>query len=243
MHTRIGRSRMFVPALLASVAIPVMMAAAPDAQAPNTLTAEEQAAGWRLLFDGKAIDQWRTFGQPAPGAGWQVVDGTLARVARGGGDLITKEQFTDFEFAFDWKLAAEAGNSGVMFHVIEGLAQTYYSGPELQILDDAGHRDGRVPETSCGANYALDASSKPMCKPVGEWNTTRLVVRGAHVEHWMNGERIVEYELWTEDWKAKVAASKFREWPEYGMAKTGHIAIQDHGTPIAFRNLKVRTAR
>jgi hypothetical protein len=126
-----------------------------------------------------------------------------------------------------------------MFRVIEGPEQTYYSGPELQLLDDDGHRDGRVPETSCGANYALDASSKPMCRPVGEWNSTRLIVKGAHVEHWMNGEKIVEYELWTPEWKAKVTASKFAEWPEYGMARRGHLALQEHGSPVAFRNLKV----
>ena len=137
------------------------------------------------------------------------------------------------------KLAAAGGNSGVMFHVIDGLVQTYHSGPEMRILDHAGHRDGRVPETSCGANYALHASSKPMCKPVGEWNQMRFIVRGAHVEHWVNGAKAVEYELWTPDWTAKVAASKFKEWPEYGMAKRGHIAIQDHGNPVAFRNLKV----
>lgn len=225
--------------LTLALTVPALLAAAPDVQAPNTLTAEEQAAGWRLLFDGQTIDQWRTFGRPAPGEGWQVVDGALTRMARGG-DLITKEQFADFEFAFDWKLSGEAGNSGVMFRVIEGLAQTYHSGPEMQILDDEGHRDGRVPETSCGANYALHASAKPMCRPVGEWNQTRLLVRGAHVEQWMNGEKIVEYELWTPDWEAKVAASKFKEWPEYGRAKSGHIAIQDHGSLVAFRNLKIR---
>jgi len=240
MKRRLNRSVGIILLGLA-LTVPALLVAAPGGQAPNTLTAGEQAAGWRLLFDGKTIDQWRTFGQPAPGQGWQAVDGTLARVGRGGGDLITKEQYTDFEFAFDWKLGARAGNSGVMFHVIEGPEQTYYSGPEMQILDDEGHGDGRVPETSCGANYALHPSAKPMCRPVGEWNEARLLVRGAHVEHWMNGEKIVEYELWTPDWKAKVDASKFKQWPEYGMAKTGHIAIQDHGTPVAFRNLKVRT--
>jgi hypothetical protein len=222
------------------VGLAVSAGASRDAQAPNTLTADERAAGWRLLFDGTRIDQWRTFGQPAPGEGWQVVDGTLARVARGG-DLISKEPFADFEFAFDWKLAAAGGNSGVMFRVVEALAQTYHSGPEMQILDDAGHRDGRVPETSCGANYALHASSKPMCRPVGEWNSARLVVRGARVEQWMNGEKVVEYELWSPDWKAQVAASKFKAWPEYGMAKSGHLALQDHGNPVSFRNLKILT--
>jgi hypothetical protein len=226
------------PIALAAIIFTAVLGATPPAQAPNTLTADERAAGWRLLFDGNVIDQWRTFGQPAPGEGWQVVEGTLARVGRGG-DLISKEQFADFEFAFDWKLAAAGGNSGVMFRVIEGLAQTYHSGPELQMLDDAGHRDGRVPETSCGANYALHASSKPMCRPIGEWNQARLVVHGAHVEHWMNGEKIVEYELWSTDWKAKVSASKFKAWPEYGMAKSGHLALQDHGSPVSFRNLKI----
>jgi hypothetical protein len=225
---------------VAAIALATGLGATPPAQAPNTLTADERAAGWRLLFDGTSLDQWRGFREPAVPAGWQVLDGAITRAGRGG-DLVSREEFGDFEFAFGWRLAAAGGNSGVMFRVVLGLEQTYHSGPELQLLDDEGHRDGRVPETSCGANYALHASSKPMCRPIGEWNQTRLVVRGAHVEHWMNGEKVVEYELWSPDWKARVAASKFRAWPEYGMATSGHLALQDHGNPVSFRNLKILT--
>jgi len=231
---------LFVLSGFAAVALTVH--AAPDGQAPNTLTAEERAAGWRLLFDGQTISEWRVFNQPTASDGWQVVDGTLARVARGR-DLITKEQFADFEFAFDWKLGAPGANSGIMFRVIEGLPQTYHSGPEMQLLDNAGHPDGRLPETSAGSNFALHAPTRDATRPVGEWNTTRLVVRGPHVEHWMNGEKVVEYELWTPEWTVTVEASKFKQWPQYGLAGSGHIAIQDHGNPVAFRNLKVRVLK
>jgi len=210
-------------------------------QAPNTLTAEEQAAGWQLLFDGKSLEHWRGFKQESVPDGWQIVDGTFARMSRAG-DLITREQYTSFELALEWKVPP-GGNSGVMFHVVEGLEQTYHSGPEMQILDNGGHRDGRNPLTSAGSNYALHAPPRDITRPVGEWNTARLVVNGNHVEHWLNGEGVVEYELGTPDWTEKVAASKFREWPQYGKAGRGHIAIQDHGSAVAFRNVKIRVIR
>ncbi len=238
MKMRVARSVWVAVAAAAGLVLSVSAAQAP----PNTLTAAERAAGWRLLFDGQTISEWRVFNQQAVSDGWQVVDGTLARVARGR-DLITKEQFADFEFAFDWKLGAPGANSGIMFRVAEGPPQTYHTGPEMQLLDNANHADGKVPETSVGANYALHAPTRDTSKPVGEWNTAKLLVHGARVEHWLNGEKVVEYELWTSEWTAKVAASKFVQWPQYGLAQSGHIAIQDHGNPVSFRNLKVRVLR
>ena len=214
--------------------------AASDGQEPppNTLTDAERAAGWRLLFDGQSLEHWRGYKRDDAPDGWRAVDGTLARVGRGG-DLITREQFAGFDLMLDWRVSP-GGNSGVMFHVTEGPDQTYHSGPEMQILDNAGHRDGKVPETSAGSNYALHAPVRDLTKPVGEWNTARLVVRGRRVEHWLNGEKIVEYDLESPDWTAKVAASKFKEWPEYGRAIRGHIALQEHGNPVWFRNIKIR---
>jgi hypothetical protein len=165
----------------------------------------------------------------------------LARVG-GGGDLITRQQYASFELALDWRVSP-GGNSGVMFHVVEDLERTYHSGPEMQILDNGGHRDGRNPLTSSGSNYALHAPPRDVTRPVGEWNTARLVVNGNHVEHWLNGEKVVDYELGTPEWIEKVAASKFNEWPRYGKAGRGHIAIQDHDSAVAFRNVKIRVIR
>jgi hypothetical protein len=208
--------------------------------AANTLTPKEKADGWRLLFDGKSLEGWRGFKKETVPDAWKVVDGALTLVGKGG-DIITVDQFGDFELRLDWKLGKTAGNSGIFFHVLEeGGDQAYFTGPEVQILDNAGHKDGAAPLTSAGSNYALHAPTKDVTKPVGEWNETRIVVKGPHVEHWMNGVKIVEYELWSPDWEARVKASKFGKMPGYGRAKTGHIALQDHGDPIAFRNIKIK---
>ena len=211
-----------------------------DGEAPaNRLTAAEEQAGWRLLFDG-TLDAWRGYRREDVPAGWSVLDGALALTPGGdGGTLITRDRFTDFELALEWKIA-EGGNSGVFYRATEAERAPYWTGPELQVLDNAGHPDGRAPETSAGANYGLHAPVEDVTRPVGEWNHVRIVVRGARVEHWMNGVRIVEYRLWTDQWRAAVAATKFADWPGYGMAGTGHIGLQDHGDPVWYRNIKIR---
>ena len=205
---------------------------------PNTLTTQEAAGGWQLLFDGTSLSAWRGFRQDAMPEGWQAVDGTLARVGQGG-DIVTVETFEDFEMTFDWKVQA-GGNSGVFFRVTEAVSPVWHSGPEFQLLHNAGHRDGEDPITSAGSNYAVHAPVRDVTRPVGQWNTARLVVRGTHVEHGMNGVTILEYELSSADWKRRVKASKFAPLPRYGRESSGHIAIQDHGDPVAFRNLKIR---
>ncbi len=206
---------------------------------PNTLTAEEQAAGWKLLFDGKTTTGWRGWNKDTIPSGWQAVDGTLTRVSEGGGDIITVDKYDNFELALDWKIAP-GGNSGIFFHVTEEGDEMYWSAPEYQVLDDSAHADGLKPETSAGANYALNAPTMEMARPIGEWNEARILVNGPHVEHWLNGMKIVEYELWSDDWKARVAASKFAAWPIYGMAKTGYIGLQEHGSAVAYRNIRIR---
>ncbi|UCF38155.1 MAG: DUF1080 domain-containing protein [Acidobacteriota bacterium] len=223
----------------------------------NTLTEAEKAEGWTLLFDGESIDQWRTFGGDSVPPGWEAQDGLLVFNAEHGGegfgDLTTIEQFDNFELSLEWKIKA-CGNSGVLFRVSEDSDQEFHTGPELQIVDategcwtDYRAPDGeRAPNSDVkptqlsGANYDLHPPTKDMVKPVGEWNHMLLIVNGPHVEHWFNEEKVVEYELWSDEWNEMVASSKFIEFPKYGLNKTGHIVLQDHGKTVWFRNLKIR---
>lgn len=217
-------------------------AQAPEPGAPNALTADERAAGWRLLFDGKTAAGWRGFRKTGTPAGWEVTpDGALTRTGPGG-DIVTIDQFGSFELAFEWKIA-EGGNSGVMFRVTEDLEAPWQTGPEYQILDNRGHADGAKPETSTAANYALHAPSKDMSKPAGSWNQSRLVVNGKQVEHWLNGEKVVAYELQSPDWVERVKKSKFAEYPNFGLAPRGHIVLQDHGDVVSYRNIKILVKR
>jgi hypothetical protein len=212
--------------------------------ADNTLTATEQADGWRLLFDGTSLAGWRGYRQTTAPDGWKVVDGAITRVGRGG-DLVTAEPFANFELKIDFKVAPK-GNSGIFYRGVESAdGPIYYSAPEYQVLDNAGHPDAKNgPDRYCGGNYALEAPAKPdACHPAGQWNSARIVVNGAHVEHWLNGEKMVEYELWSDKWKAQVAGSKFKAWPAYGMSKSGLIALQDHGDDVAFKNIKIKVLK
>jgi hypothetical protein len=183
---------------------------------------------------------WRGFRKADLPAGWQLVDGALTRVAAGG-DIITREQYDSFELQLEWKISP-GGNSGVFFHVVEDttLSAVYLTGPEMQVLDNQGHADGKTPSTSAGSNFAMHAPTRDVTKPVGEWNAARLLVNGPHVEHWLNGVKIVEYELWSDDWAQRLQASKFKSMPLYGDAQNGHIALQDHGDWVAFRNIRIR---
>ena len=205
---------------------------------PNTLTAAETSAGWKSLFDGKTIDQWRGYKLTGVSPAFAVQDGAIVRVADGP-DLISREEYTSFDFRFDWMVAAGA-NSGVMFRVTEAEDETYMTGPEYQILDNAGHADGKSPITSAASCYALYPPPKDVTRPVGAWNEGRIVITGNHVEHWLNGERMVTYDLGSAEWNAKVAASKFKDWANFGKAARGHLALQQHGGKVAFRNLKIK---
>ena len=222
------------PAVLAQDSRPATQAAA------NQLTEQEKEDGWILLFDGKSTDQWRRYRREEfPEQGWGVEDGSI--VTQGsGGDVITVKQFENFDFRFEWKVV-EGANSGVMYRVTEVENASYWTGPEYQILDDGAHRDGRNTTTSAGSLYALYApNDKKLVNPVGEWNTGRIVINGDRVEHWLNGEKIVEATFGSENWKERVAASKFAPWEHFGTERRGHLCLQAHGAPVSFRNLKIR---
>jgi hypothetical protein len=202
----------------------------------NTLTEAERRAGWRLLFDGRSLDHWRGYRRPQAPGGWQAAGGALTRVGTAG-DLITTETFDDFELAIDWKIS-HGGNSGIFYRATEEGHAPYETGPEFEIRDNAFWLDD--PYTS-GANYGLHPPARDATRPVGYWNHARIVVRGDHVEHWLNGERVVAYELHSLDWQKRVEASKYHQWPAYGRAERGHIGLQDHGDRVWFRNIKIRT--
>jgi hypothetical protein len=204
----------------------------------NTLTEAEVRDGWRFLFDGETLKGWRAFKAETPPAGWKAIDGALVR-EEGGGDIMTAEQFDNFELRLEWKISKN-GNSGIMFRVTQDGGQTYETGPEFQVLDNAGHKDGGNSLTSAGSNYALHPPVRDVTRPVGEWNDVRLIVNGAHVEHWMNGVKLLEYELWSDDWNERVKASKFNKMPHYGRAKRGHIVLQEHGNLVWYRNIRIK---
>ncbi len=204
---------------------------------PNNLTDRERADGWELLFDGTTIDAWRGFKQDGLPVGWSVEDGAVVRTGEGG-DIVSREEYGDFDLKVDWRLES-GGNSGIFFRVSEDADAVWHTAPEVQLLDDAAHADGRTPVTSAGSNYAINAPTRDAARPIGEWNTLRLVVQGSHVEHWLNGVEVVDYELGTPEWQTLVAASKFAEFP-YGESPRGHFALQDHGDRVGFRNIRVR---
>ena len=206
--------------------------------APNTLTAAERSGGWRLLFDGKTTAGWRGFKQDSVPAGWQVVDGALTRV-NSGGDIVTRDKFRNFELTLEWNIAP-GGNSGIFYRGSEDDDAIYWNAPEMQVLDDAGHVDGKSRLTAAGAAYDVYPSPAGVVKPAGQWNQVRLVVKGKHVEHWLNGVKMVEYEFGSPDWTTKVKASKFASHPHYGRNAAGYIGLQDHGDNVAYRNIKIR---
>ena len=212
-------------------------ACAPVSRAPS---ANVEPGATVDLLAGGAARHWRGYRQDSLPSAWayDAATGVLTRT-RQGGDIITRQQYTDFELTLEWQVGP-AGNSGIFYRATESTGIIYENAPEMQVLDNKGHRDGSNALTSAGANYALDAPVRDVTRPVGEWNQARLVVVGPHVEHWLNGVKLLEYELWTPAWMAKVAASKFREWPSYGLARRGHIGLQEHGDVVSYRNIRIR---
>ena len=204
----------------------------------NRLTPMQEAQGWTLLFDGESMDLWRGFGKDHFPDEWTIRDGQLIRT-RPSGDIITREQFDDFELSLDWKVEP-GGNSGVFFNVSDTGDAVYYTGPEMQLLDNQGHADGGSPLTSAGSNYALHPPRWDVAAPADSWNRSRLMVQGDKVEHWLNGVLIVEYFLDSDDWRRRVQDSKFRGMPDYGSRSRGHVALQDHGEKVSFRNIRIR---
>lgn len=216
-----------------------------SAATENELSAEEKEQGWRLLFDGKTLEGWKVF-KGLQNDSWEVVDGTLhCKPFNDNGtnmrsDLITEDQFANFELVFDWKIAPQ-GNSGVIYRATEAYDQPYASGPEYQLLDDRGYPGDVKSVHFTGAAYDMYApSDSTQSKPAGTWNASRIVVSGKHVEHWLNGVSVVSYDIDSPDWTTRKRESKWHAFPGYGAADKGHIDLQDHGNEVWFRNIKIR---
>jgi hypothetical protein len=228
-------SRFGKTALLAAACLAVSTAAVGIRGAQ----AAPDAGAWQPLFNGKLLDTfrgWRSEGMPE---GWHVVDGTLTKEGDVD-DLVTKKQYGNFELELEWKIG-EAGNSGVFYRATREYDQIYWSGPEYQLLDDANANDGKSRLTAAAAAYGIYPCPAGVVKPFGQWNKTRIVIIGAHVQHWLNEQKVVEYDLGSTDWKAKVAASKFAKYPNYGLATRGFIGIQgDHPGALALRHIRIR---
>lgn len=229
-----------LPALLL---VPTALAAAAG---PNTLTPEERKEGWRLLFDGKTTQGWRGFKRADfPSEKWAVQDGclktaTVAGDSQGVGDIVTLDTFSDFDLRFEWRVSP-GGNGGVKYFVTEERP-----GPiahEYQVLDDAGHPDAKVaPHHRTAAFYDVLAPdpARTKLRPAGQFNESRVLVRGSHVEHWLNGEKVLEYELGSPALAQAIARSKFKDVSGFGTRIKGRILLQDHGDEVCYRNLRIR---
>jgi hypothetical protein len=192
-----------------------------------------------LAQDAQPVTAWRAYGGTGVPPTWTIADGVISHTP-GGGDLISVDTFRNFELSFEWQISP-GGNSGVMYRVDEKYGASFQSGPEYQILDNGGQPDGLSPVTSAASDYGLYAPSADLTKPVGQWNTAKIVANGAHVEHWLNGQMVLTYELGSPDWMARTVPSKFAAWPAYGTLPEGHIVLQDHGAVVAYRNIAVKT--
>ncbi|MCK6616358.1 MAG: DUF1080 domain-containing protein [Cyclobacteriaceae bacterium] len=210
----------------------------------NQLTVEEKNNGWILLFDGKTLNGWRFFKNQANNS-WEVTDGALHCKAFADGtlnersDLITTGEYGDFELSFQWKISHQ-GNSGVMFRVTEAYDQTYASGPEYQVIDEENYPGDLPPENKAAANFGMHAADNAIVSPVEQWNDGKIIVQGNHVEHWLNGTRVLVYDLFSDDWNKRRNAGKWKDFPGYASARKGYIALQDHGNEVWYRAIKIK---
>ena len=243
MHGSAALAAMTAGLMVAAACTP--MGSNPPAESSTTSSvttsaASTQGAGpWRALFDGSNTDAWRGYKSQTLPAGWKIQDGVLTK-SGAVEDIVTKDQFGNFELAWDWKLSP-GGNAGVFYRGTEEYDHIYWSAPEYQLLDDAGHPDGKSRLTSAGADYALYPSPAGVVKPANEWNSSMIVANGNVVQHWLNGQKLLEYDIGSADWATKVKASKFVAYPNYGRASKGYIAIQgDHDGTLSIRNVRIR---
>lgn len=219
------------------------------ANAQNTLSKQEKKEGWKLLFDGKTLKGWRNFKSKTIGETWSVSDGAIhlnktqkeGFQVKGGGDIVTENEYENFEFSIEWKIAP-CGNSGIIFNVVEAPEYQYVwqTGPEMQVLDNACHPDAKIEKHRAGNLYDLIASATESVKPANEWNVAKIISNKGHLELWLNGVKQVETTMFTPEWEAMIKGSKFKEMPCFGKSKKGRISLQDHGDLVWYRNIKIK---
>lgn len=215
-----------------------------ESEAQNELTTQERHEGWVLLFDGKTTRGWRNYNKDGIGSAWKAADGALVfdpASGNEGGDIITEQTYENFELSLEWKISA-CGNSGLMFNVVEDkkYESPWLTGPEMQMLDNTCHPDAKIHKHRAGDLYDLIACSTETVKPAGEWNQVRLIADEGRYEFWLNGTLVVTFTMHTPEWNQMVASSKFREFSDFGKARKGHLALQDHGDKVWFRNIKIK---
>jgi hypothetical protein len=233
--------RNFVMSAISTVICLIVIMSFAPLQADNTLSESEKKAGWKLLFDGKTTGGWRTYKNSKQDS-WELISGQLHTKNDEGlkhADLITNDKYKDFELLVDWKVDKGA-NSGILYHVSETHDASYETGPEYQLIDDIGYPGKLEDWQKSGADYAMHPPSQSASKPAGEYNHTRIVVKGDHVEHWLNGIKVADFHAWTAEWEKLKKEGKWKDHPDYGMSKTGFIALQDHGGGVWFKNIKLR---
>lgn len=206
---------------------------------PEAFIRDSTRGGWIPLFDGRTLTGWHTY-QQANGvtSGWTVDDGAI-RTDGDARDLVSDQQYGSFELELEWKVAPGA-NSGIFYWANEGTGEIYENAPEMQVLDDTGHPDGRSPLTAAGSLYALYPAPIALVKPVGEWNQVRIVARGGKVQQWLNGVKVVDVNFDSRKFKEKVAASKFNQWLTFGKSRRGHLGLQSHGGTVWFRAIRIK---
>jgi hypothetical protein len=217
-----------------------------DTTAPAMNEKKEPSPAAISLFDGKSFAGWHGFNKTGEIKNWDIEDSSLVCLGAAkdahGGDIVTDQDYDNFELSWDWKVTKGA-NSGVMYHVVENpkYQAPYETGPEYQIIDDIGFPDKLEEWQKAGADYAMNLpNDKKKLKPVGEWNSSKIIFNKGHVEHWLNGEKIVEFQAWNDDWNKKKKEGKWKDYPDYGNAKTGKIALQDHGNKVYYKNIMIR---
>jgi len=233
------------------LAVAVLITVILGLEAQNILRPEEKEEGWVLLFDGKTTDGWRTYGAKNIGSSWVVKDGVLAlevvpakngkTKSADGGDIITLKQYENYDFSIDW-MVGPCANSGIIFNVVEDkkYKRTYHTGPEMQVLDNSCHPDAKIHTHRAGDLYDMIACSEEVVNPAGEWNTARIRVENGVTEFYLNEKNVVSFTMFDDNWQKMIAESKFKDMPGFGKYRKGHIALQDHGDAVAYKNIKIK---
>ncbi len=250
MHVRLSIFFLFLAFLAGESGSLQAAATRLDTLPSNRLTREERKEGWELMFDGLTTRGWHKYGGKVVGSAWKVADGSLYLdtetkenwQVKGGGDIMSDKQYDDFHLKLEWKIAPN-GNSGIMIYAQEDTTKyrwPWETAPEMQVLDNQGHPDAKIYKHRAGDLYDLIAAKPETVRTPGEWNQVEIKCLNGDLQFWLNGTNVVSTTLWDENWKKMVAGSKFAKMPDFGKFKKGHIALQDHGDMVWYRNIKIR---